>query len=79
VTYVLTCYKHGGLIGAMIFPDLETALKIKSSLESLGAEYKANLHGLTEADADQNTVDKVNDWLTANGFEAVTAESLTVK
>jgi hypothetical protein len=79
VTYVLTCYKHGGLNGAMIFADLETALKIKSSLESLGAEYKANLHGLTEADADQGTLDKVNDWLTANGFEAVTAESLKVK
>lgn len=79
MTYVLTCYKHGGLNGAMIFADLETALKIKAALESLGAEYKANLNGLAEADADQNTVDKVNDWLTANGFETVTSESLKVK
>lgn len=79
MTLVLSFYRYDGMIGAAILPDAETALKIKAAVESLGAEYKANLHALAEVSGDsvdQGTIDKVNAWLTGNGFDPVSAESL---
>lgn len=79
MTLVLTFYRHDGMIGAAILPDAETALKIKAAVESLGAEYKANIHWLGEVSADnvdQATIDKVNAWLVQNDYAPVSSASL---
>jgi hypothetical protein len=70
---VVTIYQLANLLGAVILPGIETALKIKATLESLGPEFKANIHQLGDAAllADKETIDKVNGWLTANGFDAL--------
>lgn len=71
MSIVLTLYKFAALLGAVILPDIETALKIKAAFTSLGPEYKANIQALTDAaqHANQETIDKVNAWLTANGYD----------
>lgn len=71
MSIVLTLYKLAALLGAVILPDIETALKVKAVFESLGPEYKANVQALTAAaeHADQEVIDKVNAWLTSNGFD----------
>jgi len=71
VAIVLTLYKLAALLGAVILPDIETALKIKAAFESLGPEYKANVHALASAaeHANEETIAKVNAWLTENGFD----------
>lgn len=71
MSIVVTLYKLTALLGALIVPSIETALKIKAAFESLGPEYKANIQALTDAahHANQETIDKVNAWLTANGFD----------
>jgi hypothetical protein len=80
VPFILTFYKLGVLCGAMIFPDLESSLKMKAAVTSLGPEYSANIHQLAEAiDANQATVDKVNAWLVANGFDGLPADALKPK
>lgn len=82
MTLVLSFYRYDGMIGAAMLPDAETALKVKAAVESLGPEYKANLHALGEVSGDhvgKETIDKVNAWLTANGFDSVTADSLKAK
>ena len=66
--FVVIFYKHDALTGAHMYPDIETALKVKASFESLGAEYKANLQHAVEATADRAVLDKVNAWLNENGF-----------
>lgn len=79
MTLVLSFYRYDGMIGAAILPDAETALKIKAAVESLGSEYKANMHALGEVSGDhvdQATIDKVNAWLTQNDYPPVTADSL---
>lgn len=79
MTLVLTFYRHDGMIGAAILPDAENALKIKAAVESLGVEYKANVHWLGEVSSDnvdQATIDKVNAWLVANEYPKVSSESL---
>lgn len=79
MTLVLSFYRYDGMIGAAILPDAETALKIKAGVESLGAEYKANLHALADVSGDsvdQATIDKVNAWLVQNDYPPVTADSL---
>lgn len=78
---VLTLYKVAALLGAVILPDIETALKIKASFESLGPEYKANVQSLSNAAtaADQATIDKVNAWLTANGFDPLPPDATAAK
>lgn len=71
MSIVLTIYKLVSMLGAVVLPDIETALKMKAAVESLGPEYKVNVHSLQDAavHADQETIDKVNVWLTANGFD----------
>lgn len=81
MSIVLTIYKLAALLGAVIVPDIETALKIKAAFESLGPEYKANIQALSAAadQADQATIDKVNAWLTANGFDPLPPDPATPK
>ena len=81
MTIVLTLYKLASLLGAVILPDIETALKIKAAFESLGPEYQANVQGLTNAaeHANQETIDKVNAWLTANGFDPLPPDPAIAK
>lgn len=79
MTLVLSFYRYDGMVGAAILPDAETALKIKAAVESLGQEYKANMHALGEVSADsvdQATIDKVNAWLVQNDYAPVSSESL---
>lgn len=78
---VLTLYKLSALLGAVILPDIETALKIKAAFQSLGPEYKANVQGLTDAanQANQETIDKVNAWLQANGFDPLPPDPAVAK
>lgn len=79
MTLVVAFYRHDGMIGAAILTDAETALKIKAAVESLGVEYKANVHSLVEVSedhVDQATIDKVNAWLVANDYPKVSSESL---
>lgn len=78
---VLTLYKLAALLGAVILPDIETALKIKAAFESLGPEYKANVHSLADAalHANEETIGKVNAWLTANGFDPLPPDAAVVK
>lgn len=79
MTLVLAFYRYDGMIGAAILPDAETALKIKAAVESLGPEYKANMHALAEVSndsVDQKTIDKVNAWLVQNDYAPVSIESL---
>ena len=75
---VLTIYKVASLIGALILPDLETALKIKAAFHNLGPEYKANVQKLSDAadSANNETIAKVNAWLLANGYEALPPDPL---
>jgi hypothetical protein len=75
---VLTIYKVANLIGALILPDIETALKIKASFHNLGPEYKANIQSLADASnaADDETISKVNTWLSANGYDPLPPEPL---
>ncbi len=75
---VLTIYKVANLIGALILPDIETALKIKASFHNLGPEYKANIQMLGDAAiaADDETIGKVNTWLVANGYDPLPADPL---
>lgn len=75
---VLTIYKVANLIGALILPDVETALKIKAAFHNLGPEYKANIQSLADAanTANDETIAKVNAWLAANGYDALPPEPL---
>jgi hypothetical protein len=75
---VLTIYKLANLIGALILPDIETALKIKAAFHNLGPDYKANIQSLADAAgaADDETIGKVNTWLTANGYDPLPPEPL---
>jgi hypothetical protein len=75
---VLTIYKVASLIGALILPDIETALKIKAAFHNLGPEYKANIHTLADAadKANDETISKVNAWLVQNGYEPLPADPL---
>lgn len=77
MTFVIAVYKHGAMLGGLMLPDADTTLKLKAAVESLGGEYKANVHVLANAaeHANQDTIAKANAWLTANGFEAVTADA----
>jgi len=81
VSIVLTLYKLSALLGAVILPDIETALKIKAAFQSLGPEYNANIQALADAaqHANQETIDKVNAWLTSNGFDPLSADQLAPK
>jgi len=81
VSFVLTLYKLASLLGAVILPDMETALKIKAAFTSLGPEYTVNVQHLADAadKADQETIDKVNAWLTANGFDPLPADAAKAK
>lgn len=81
MSIVLTIYKLASLLGAVILPDIESALKIKATLESIGPEYKVNVHSLQDAamHADQETIDKVNAWLAANGFDPLPPDPATPK
>lgn len=81
MSIVLTIYKLASLLGAVILPDIESALKIKATLESIGPEYKVNVHSLQDAamHADQETIDKVNAWLRANGFDPLPPDPATPK
>lgn len=78
---VLTLYKLASLLGAVILPDIETALKIKAAFTSLGPEYTANVQGLTSAadKANEETLAKVNTWLTANGYDPLPPDAATAK
>jgi hypothetical protein len=78
VGVVLTIYKVANLIGALILPDIETALKIKAAFHNLGPDYKANIHSLADVAiaADDDTIAKVNAWLTANGYDPLPADPL---
>ncbi len=75
---VLTIYKIANLIGALILPDIETALKIKAAFHNLGPEYKANIQTLADAadQANEETISKVNAWLIANGYDPLPADPL---
>jgi hypothetical protein len=79
--FVLTLYKLAALLGAVILPDIETALKIKAAFLSLGPEYSANIQHLADAadHANAETLDKVNAWLTANGFDPLPADAAKAK
>ena len=81
MTLILTLYKFVSLLGAVILPDLETALKIKAAFESLGPEYKANIQALASAatQADEETLAKVNAWLAANGFDPLPPDATVAK
>lgn len=81
MSIVLTIYKLASLLGAVILPDIESALKIKATLESIGPEYKVNVQHLAGAaiHADQETIDKVNAWLTSNGFDPLPADPAKAK
>jgi hypothetical protein len=81
MSVVLTLYKLASLLGAVILPDIETALKIKAAFESIGPEYQANVQALSAASqlANQETIDKVNGWLTANGFDPLPADPTAIK
>jgi hypothetical protein len=81
VAIVLTLYKLSALLGAVILPDIETALKIKAAFESLGPDYKANVQQLASAadQANDETIAKVNAWLTANGFDPLPPDPAAVK
>ena len=81
MSIVVTLYKLAALLGAVILPDIETALKIKAVFESLGPEYKANVQALVAATqhANQETIDKVNAWLQANGFDPLPPDPATPK
>ena len=79
MTFVLTFYKHEVLNGAAMYPDIETALKIKAAIESLGAEYKANLHHFVEAPADPAALARVNAWLNENGFDSLGPDATKAK
>jgi hypothetical protein len=81
VGIVVTLYKLASLLGAVILPDIETALKIKAAFESLGPEYKANVQALHDAaqHANQETIDKVNAWLVQNGFDQLPPDALALK
>lgn len=78
---VLTIYKLAALLGAVIVPDIETALKIKAAFESLGPEYKANIQALTDATEHANveTINKVNAWLLENGFDQLPPDPAKAK
>jgi hypothetical protein len=75
---VLTIYKVANLIGALILPDIETALKIKAAFHNLGPDYKANIQSLADAAgaANDETIAKVNTWLAANGYDPLPADPL---
>jgi hypothetical protein len=81
VAFVVTLYKLANLLGALILPDIEYALKIKAAFESLGPDFKANIQALTSAadQANQETIDKVNAWLTANGFDPLPPDPAIAK
>src|SRR5258708_32979486 len=49
VSIVLTLYKLAALLGAVILPDIETALKIKAAFEALRPEDKTDMQGPTTA------------------------------
>lgn len=81
MTIVLTLYKLASLLGAVILPDIETALKIKAAFESLGPEYKANIQSLADAavHANADVIAKVNVWLQANGFDPLPPDAGVAK
>lgn len=81
MSIVLTIYKLASLLGAVILPDIQDALKIKATIESLGPEYKVNVQQLASAAvaADADTIAKVNAWLTANGFDPLPPDAATPK
>jgi hypothetical protein len=68
---IITIYQIAQLLGAVIVPDIIAALKIKAAFQSLGPDYKVNIQVLGDAAAlaNKETIDNVNAWLTANGFE----------
>jgi len=81
VSIVVTLYQLASLLGAVIVPSIETALKIKAAFESLGPEFKANVHALTDAalHADAETIGKVNAWLVEQGFEPLPPDAAVAK
>lgn len=79
MTLAVTFYKHDSLCGAAMFPDIETALKVKAAFESLGPEYKGNLQHFVEAPTDPAAISKVNVWLKENGFESLGPDAMKPK
>lgn len=78
---IATIFQGIQLLGTIVIPDIVTALKIKHTMESLGPEFKVNVQSLTDAteQANQDTLDKVNTWLTANGFDPLPPDPLAIK
>jgi hypothetical protein len=81
MTFAFVVYKHAATVGAGILPDAETALHIKAAIESLGPEYKVNLHGLSDAaeTITAETIDKANAFLAGAGFDPLPADAAKVK
>lgn len=81
MSIVVTLYQLASLLGAVVVPSIETALKIKAAFESLGPEYRANIQALTDAavHANAETIAKVNAWLMEQGFEPLPPDAAVAK